>query len=38
MRFDEYTAADGRNAYRPFPARYSYAYPRTFLASLTVSF
>lgn len=38
MRFDKYTTSDGGTAYRPFPARYTYAYPRTFLASLTVSF
>ncbi|HIW98208.1 MAG TPA: hypothetical protein H9866_06950 [Candidatus Tidjanibacter gallistercoris] len=37
MRFDDYTA-DGRTVYRPFPSRYNYAYPRTLLASLTVSF
>lgn len=28
----------GRTVYEPFPSRYNYAYPRTFLASITVSF
>ena len=28
----------GREVYTPFPSRYGYAYPRTVLASVTVSF
>lgn len=37
MRLDKYTV-DGKRTYSPFPSRYSYAYPRTLLVSLTVSF
>ena len=36
MRLDKYTV-DGKRTYSPFPSRYSYAYPRTLLLSLTVS-
>lgn len=37
MRLDKFTVRD-RTIYRPFPSRYNYSYPRTFLASLTISF
>ncbi len=37
MRLDE-VEIDGRDVYRPFPSRYRFYYPRTFFATLTVSF
>lgn len=37
MRFLK-SKSSGKTQYAPFPARYSYSYPRTFLASLTCSF
>lgn len=37
MRLDKFSSAGGTQ-YRPFPSRYSFSYPRTFLASLTITF
>ena len=37
MRMERRTVG-GREVYTPFPSRYGYAYPRTVLASVTVSF
>lgn len=37
MRYDKITSSSA-TAYSPFPARYSYSYPRTFIVSLSVGF
>lgn len=37
MRLDKFSV-DGNTVYRPFPSRYNYSYPRTFLASVTITF